>query len=97
MHSSHAEGAEHGGPGRLSAEFLRSESEDSQEAHFVNRTTIGVMLTDNVIDCCVIGGPAYETRKLHKGDVIVAVDGKWIEASDLPAALIGNDEPGHSD
>jgi hypothetical protein len=51
-------------------------------------------MTDNVIDNLVVGGPAYNTQSLQKGDSIVSVDGVEVEEEELPAAIIGSDEPG---
>ena len=50
--------------------------------------------TDNMIDNLVVGGPAYQTQRLRKGDLIVAVDGLDVPPEGLPAALIGSDQPG---
>jgi C-terminal processing protease CtpA/Prc len=36
---------------------------------------IGIMLCGLAIDSTVIGGPAYNCCKLHRGDVILRVDG----------------------
>jgi hypothetical protein len=58
------------------------------------RTTVGVMLVDNMIDHLVVGGPAYNSRALREGDYIVGVDALQVDAQDLPAAIIGQDEAG---
>ena len=41
-------------------------------------------------------GPAYNTKALDKGDVIVAVDSAVVDLDSLHDALIGSDVPGSS-
>ena len=52
------------------------------------------MLSGNVIDNMVLGGPASACGKLRKGDAIVAVDGKPFPPGAVAKALIGLDTPG---
>ena len=54
------------------------------------------MLIGTVIDNMVIGGPAYNSDRLEKGDTIVQVNGKPVSAEELPDMLIGDDIPGTS-
>jgi C-terminal processing protease CtpA/Prc len=42
----------------------------------------------------VVGGPAYNTRALDKGDVILEVDAMSIDIESLHDALVGSDVPG---
>jgi len=52
------------------------------------------MLLGCVIDNMVVGGPAYTSQKLDKGDVIVKIDGKDVNQDTLLPRLIGSDQPG---
>ena len=54
------------------------------------------MLTGNAIDNMVVGGPAYNSGKLQKGDVIVEVDNVPATIEGLHRQLIGNDIAGSS-
>ena len=45
-----------------------------EAAQFSSQATIGIMLNGLEIENTVIGGPAYNTRKLDKGDLILEVD-----------------------
>ena len=55
---------------------------------------IGIMLNGTMIDNCVVGGPAYNTRKLEHGDVIKFVDKTFATRFDIHDLLIGKDIPG---
>ena len=46
------------------------------------------------INNCLVGGPAYNSRKLDAGDVITGIDGNRVTAKTIFAALIGDDVPG---
>jgi predicted metalloprotease with PDZ domain len=56
-------------------------------------TTIGVAfdekLGDFTIDNVLVGGPAFKSRKIEKGDVMVAIDGQAVNSSTIIAALQG--------
>lgn len=52
------------------------------------------MLLGNEIDYLLIGGSAYGSRKLDKGDVIMKVDGKVATKENVSSMLIGSDIPG---
>jgi C-terminal processing protease CtpA/Prc len=52
------------------------------------------MLSGTVIDNMVMGGPAYNSDKLCKGDVILEVENKPVTAESVHDALLGNDLPG---
>ena len=43
---------------------------------FATRSTVGLVLEDNVIHSLVTGGPAWNSGLLGKGDEIIAVDGQ---------------------
>jgi S1-C subfamily serine protease len=47
-----------------------------------------------MVDNLVVGGPAYNSRQLHHGDVIVKVDGIPITASNIHEVMVGDDVPG---
>ena len=52
------------------------------------------MLLGTMVDNLVVGGPAYNSRQLHHGDVIVKVDGIPITASNIHEVMVGDDIPG---
>jgi C-terminal processing protease CtpA/Prc len=52
------------------------------------------MLLGTMIDNLVVGGPAYNSRQLHHGDVIVKVDGVPVTQSNITEMMVGNDTPG---
>ena len=52
------------------------------------------MMNGAVIDNMVIGGPAYNSEQLDKGDVILEVDGRAVNPETLHEALLGADVPG---
>ena len=49
-----------------------------------------------MIDNCVVGGPAYNTRRLEHGDVIKFIDRISATQDNIHELLIGKDIPGTS-
>eukprot|EP00960_Hanusia_phi_P037590 753023-Hanusia_phi.AAC.8 len=56
--------------------------------------TVGLMLKGTAIDDMVIGGPAHHSNAFERGDTIVRVDGKEVNAETVLRALVGDDVPG---
>ena len=54
------------------------------------------MLNGRTINNLAEGGPAYKSKQLDKGDVILRVDGHDVTLESCPDALVGNDVPGSS-
>ena len=54
------------------------------------------MLSGMVIDNMVMGGPAYNSGMLDRGDVIIQIDHQDITVDGLSTALLGSDVPGSS-
>ena len=52
------------------------------------------MMNGAMIDNMVIGGPAYNSEQLSKGDIILEVDGRPVNSENLHEALLGADVPG---
>ena len=52
------------------------------------------MLLGTSIDNLVVAGPAYNSRQLHRGDVIAKVDGVPVTQDSIHDALVGCDLPG---
>jgi C-terminal processing protease CtpA/Prc len=50
----------------------------------------GQGLVENVMT----GSPAYFSRNILKGDIIVKVDGEFVQGSDLQKKIVGDDTPG---
>ena len=42
----------------------------------------------------MVGGPAYNSRQLHRGDVIVKVNGNAITQANIHDIMVGDDMPG---
>jgi len=61
---------------------------------FKTKTTVGVMFAGQVIDSMVVGGPAYNSRQLDKGDFVVDIDGKAVTNDNLSQLLVGADVAG---
>ena len=63
---------------------------------FESVTSVGISFVegDASVSNVMVGGPAFNSRRVHKGDVIVGVDGKTTIGSDLKSLLIGVDTPG---
>ena len=55
---------------------------------------IGIMLLGTMIDNLVVGGPAYNSRQLHHGDIILKVDGIPVNQNNIHEIMVGNDSPG---
>lgn len=56
---------------------------------------VGIMFSGTgQVENVMIGGPAYLSGKVQKGDFIVEVDGRPVSGSTLLSAIIGDDVPG---
>ena len=52
------------------------------------------MMNGTTIDNTVVGGPAYNSKQLGHGDVILEVDGQEAKDENIFQILIGCDVPG---
>jgi S1-C subfamily serine protease len=52
------------------------------------------MMNGTMIDNTVVGGPAYNSKQLGHGDVILEVDGQEANNENIFQLLIGGDIPG---
>jgi S1-C subfamily serine protease len=52
------------------------------------------MMNGTMVDNTVIGGPAYNSKQLAHGDVILEVDGKEAKNENIFELFIGSDIPG---
>lgn len=52
------------------------------------------MLKGLIVDNMVIGGPAYNSGALKRGDIILAVDGMITTEESVISMLLGQDIPG---
>jgi predicted nucleic acid-binding Zn-ribbon protein len=61
-----------------------------------NRTTVGIAFDDRtcVITNVLVGGPAFNSKKVFKGDKIVSVDSVPVVGGDVIPRLKGSDVPG---
>ncbi len=58
-------------------------------------TQLGITLDGNCIRSLDPGGPAYTSKRLHVGDIILEVDGKKATENNICQLMLGNDKPGH--
>ena len=56
------------------------------------RSTLGIMLSGNVISNLCAGGPAF--TRLHQGDTVVRINGVGVDESNIFAELGSTDQPG---
>ena len=77
----------------VAQEFLAADGEQSA-AGFKTRTTVGIMFDRCVIDNMVVGGPAYNSRQLDRGDLVVEIDGRPVDKDSLSQMLVGKDVAG---
>jgi hypothetical protein len=56
---------------------------------FKSRSTVGLMIIGTTVDNTIFGGPAYNSKQLDKGDVLLQADGAEITAENLHALLLG--------
>jgi C-terminal processing protease CtpA/Prc len=54
------------------------------------------MITGVTVDSTVAGGPAFNSKKLSRGDVILKVDGNSATNENILQLLVGRDIPGSS-
>ncbi|EKX31360.1 hypothetical protein GUITHDRAFT_149349 [Guillardia theta CCMP2712] len=66
----------------------------NSRTQFRNKSTVGIMLHDCTVDGLVIGGPAFLSKAIEKGDVIVKIDNKETSAETILSDLVGSDLPG---
>ena len=59
------------------------------------KTTVGLMMNGLVINNMVVGGPAYASAELQRGDTVLRVDGQPVTAGNFSEAILGSDIPVH--
>ena len=52
------------------------------------------MFHGNMIESMVVGGPAFNSQKLDRGDELTRVDGERVTEGNRHKLLVGNDVPG---
>ncbi len=67
---------------------------DMGKSEFRNRSTVGLQLDGCVVDNMVVGGPAFNCRRIHEGDTILSIDGKTVTNDNIMTSLVGLDLPG---
>jgi C-terminal processing protease CtpA/Prc len=55
---------------------------------------VGIILRGTIIESMVVGGPAFTSKSLGRGDEILEVDGKPVTEKTIEILLAGNDKPG---
>ena len=61
-----------------------------------SKTTVGlsVDIKNATVSGVLVGGPAFNSKQVHKDDVIMAVDGQEVQGNQILDMLKGVDEPG---
>lgn len=52
---------------------------------------VGILLKGVEVDDVVVGGPAYESKLLEKGDIVTQIDHCQVSVADVQQRLIGAD------
>jgi chromosome segregation ATPase len=82
----------------LSRDLLAPHHSVTKGIGSINPTTVGISYEEKnqTITQILVGGPAFKCRKVHKGDVIVAIDGQPVadDGKDIQDRLRGVDVPG---
>jgi hypothetical protein len=55
---------------------------------------VGLVLHGAVIESTIVGGPAYTSMQLGRGDVVLQIDGQEATDQNISSLLVGNDRPG---
>jgi hypothetical protein len=55
---------------------------------------VGIMIHGTTIENTVMGGPAYNSHQIERGDVILKIDGKTATSDNVKDLLVGKDVPG---
>jgi S1-C subfamily serine protease len=53
-------------------------------------------MNGTTVDNIVVGGPAYNSKQLARGDVILSIDGNEVRNDNVLQEMKGNDVPGAS-
>ena len=61
---------------------------------FVSISQLGIMMNGTMIDNTVIGGPAFNSKQMAHGDIILKVNGVSATKENILDLLVGNDIPG---
>ena len=61
-----------------------------------NITTLGISFDEKnaSVTACMVGGPAFLSKRIHPNDIFVAIDGHEVQGPEIAGLLIGNDKPG---
>jgi C-terminal processing protease CtpA/Prc len=72
------------------------EHTDHTAAPIKNRTTVGIAFDDKtcVIANVLVGGPAFKSKRVFKGDKIVSIDSVPVVGGEIIPRLKGTDAPG---
>ena len=81
--------------GRMKAEDPFAVSSPAPPATgFRTRSTVGMMLNGCVVEFLVVGGPAYNSGQLDRGDTVLKVNDTPVTTETILQALVGEDTPG---
>ncbi len=61
---------------------------------FRDSAQVGIMINGLTVDNLLVGGPAYSSKKMGQGDVILQVDSVNATEQNIRDLLVGNDTPG---
>lgn len=63
-------------------------------SNFAAASTVGLMFVGLTIEDMVVGGPAFNSQELERGDTLLAVDGQVVSEATIAEAILGSDVPG---
>jgi hypothetical protein len=80
----------------LSRDLLASPESVTKLSGTTTRTSVGISYEEKtgVVTQVLVGGPAFNSRKVAKGDTIVGIDGHSVDGKSIFDRLIGSDKPG---
>jgi hypothetical protein len=83
--------------GRLKEDPLTGK-EEANAAPTRSKTTVGLLMRNKCVDDVVVGGPAFNSQHIHRGDELVMVNGHTVrpEVDSVSKLITGNDLIGSS-
>ena len=56
------------------------------------QTTVGLVMKANYVEDLVVGGPAFVCQRIHRGDMLLLVNGQPVKPEDSVTKLITGDD-----
>jgi len=80
----------------VAKEHLADHACVTSATHSSSNTTVGLSfdIKNATVSGVLVGGPAFNSKQVHKDDVIMAVDGQAVQGNQILDMLKGVDKPG---